>query len=452
MIKREQNLPPETPRLPAELIDWLRKPVARFIHFGVAAGGVLLLFTIVALIIANSPWSAGYLRFWETEIGINAGSFEVTRPLRGLINDGLMTLFFFVIALELKRELVVGEMRNLRVAALSVCAALGGMVMPALLYLTIQMGQPGQSGWGTVMATDTAFVIGCLALLGPRIPQSLRIFMLSLAIVDDVGAILVVAVGYGHDINWIALGLSVFGFIVVFGMRRLGIRHMAIYFAAGLFVWIATDLSGVHATVAGVVLGLMTPTRRWVSDERLHSILNQVVDNPSGNDWSGDTDDRKALRLAEAAARETLSPVERLEMALLPWVSFVVMPLFALANAGIPISITGMGNSVTVAVFMAFAFGKPMGVIGFSWLAVRIGLAVRPPELNWTLLAAGGLLAGIGFTMALFIANLAFGADLINDAKTGILAASVFSAVAGTCMLFLWSSRSKRAMPTAGGS
>lgn len=443
-MKHEQNHVESPSQLPPERIDWLNKPVARFIHFGTSAGAVLLIFSIVAMVLANSPWSGGFLRFWETEIGVNAGSFEVSRPLRGWINDGLMTIFFFVIALELKREVVLGEMRNLRIAALSVFAAIGGMVTPALFYLTIQMGQPGQGGWGTVMATDTAFVIGCLALLGSRIPQSLRIFMLSLAIVDDVGAILVVAIGYGHDFNWLALGLAASGFVVVFGMGWLGIRHMGIYSLAGIFIWIAMDASGVHATVTGVVLGLMTPTRSWVSDRRLRSILNRVVAHPSGDHWSGDTEDRKELRMAETAARETLSPVERLEMALLPWVGFGIMPLFALANAGVPVSLSGLGGSVTVAVIIGFALGKPIGVFAFSWLAVRTGVAVRPPDLSWALLAAGGFLAGIGFTMALFIANLAFEPDLINDAKIGILIASVLSAVAGTGMLAVWSSRRRR--------
>jgi NhaA family Na+:H+ antiporter len=282
--------------------------------------------------------------------------------------------------------------------------------------------------------------MGCLALLGRRIPRSLRLFLLSLAIVDDVGAILVVAIGYGHDVAWGALGLALSGLVAVFAMGWLGIRHMAIYTLAGIFIWVAVDASGVHATIAGVVLGLMTPTRRWVSDERLHAILNRVVDYPLGDHWSGDTDDRKALRMAEAAARETLSPVERLEMMLLPWVSFVILPLFALANAGVSISEIRLEGGVTVAVFVGFALGKPIGVFVFSWLALRTGIALRPPDLDMKLIAGGGLLAGIGFTMALFIANLAFSEELINEAKIGILFASVFSALVGTGVLVLGAS------------
>ncbi|MHC4800211.1 MAG: Na+/H+ antiporter NhaA, partial [Planctomycetota bacterium] len=261
-----------------------------------------------------------FLEAWETPVGIRVGSLEFTRSLREWINDALMTLFFFLLALEVKRELVLGELRNPRVAALSIVAALGGMLVPVVFYLILQSGQPGQNGWGTVMATDTAFVIGCLALLGSRIPQSLRIFMLSLAIVDDIGAILVVAIGYGSNISWMALALAAVGIITVRGMTLLGVRSTAIYFLVGGLIWIAVDASGIHATVTGVILGLMTPTGKWVSDERLHAILDRVVAYPPGVHWSGVTEDRKVLRMAEAAARETLSPVERLEMMLHPWV------------------------------------------------------------------------------------------------------------------------------------
>ena len=360
---------------------------------------------------------------------------EFARSLREWINDGLMTLFFFLVALELKRELVLGELNNPRMAALSIAGALGGMLVPAALYLMLQSGQPGQHGWGTVMATDTAFVIGCLALLGSRIPKDLRVFMLSLAIVDDLGAILVVAIGYSSHIDWGALALAALGVAIVRVMALTGVRSIAIYFLTGAFIWLAVDASGIHATVTGVILGLMTPARRWVSDERLYRILNQVVAHPAGNHGSGDTKDRQTLQMAEVAAREALSPVERLEIMLHPWVAFGIMPLFAFANAGLPLSLDDLGASVTVAVFVGFVLGKPIGVLAFSWLAVRSGIAARPPDLSWRALAGGGLLAGIGFTMALFIANLAFSKNLIDSAKLGIFLASVFSAVAGLALL-----------------
>ncbi len=276
------------------------------------------MFTIAALILSNSPWAHLFLDAWETRVGFQAGSLEYVRSLKDWINDGLMTLFFFLVALELKRELVLGELNNPRMAALSIAGALGGILAPAALYLMLQWDQPGQHGWGTVMATDTAFVIGCLALLGSRIPKSLRVFMLSLAIVDDIGAILVVAIGYSSHIAWGALALGALGVAIVRAMALLGFRGVPLYFLAGGFVWLAVDASGIHATVTGVILGLMTPARRWVSDERLYAILDQVVAHPAGHGGSGGTKDRKTLQMAEVAARETLSPVERLEIVLHP--------------------------------------------------------------------------------------------------------------------------------------
>jgi NhaA family Na+:H+ antiporter len=305
----------------------------------------------------------------------------------------------------------------------------------------LQWGQPGQNGWGTVMATDTAFVIGCLALLGKRIPQSLRVFMLSLAIVDDIGAILVVAIGYSNDIAWGALVLAALGVVIVRGVAMAGFRSVPIYVVAGMCIWVAVDASGIHATITGVILGLMTPARRWVSDARLYAILGEVVAHPTTDEGSGSTKDRETLQVAEIAARETLSPVERLEFALQPWVGLAVMPLFAFANAGLPLSAGHFANPVTLAIIVGFALGKPVGVFTFSWLAVRMNIAIRPPELGWGLIAGGGMLAGIGFTMALFIAQLAFDQALIESAKLGIFLASVFSALAGLALLRFWAVR-----------
>ncbi len=438
----------ESIRLPAEFLDRLTRPFARFLAIEAAAGAILLLFTVAALVLSNSPWSHSFLNVWETQAGFQVGAWEFARTLRDWINDGLMTLFFFLVSLELKRELVLGELRSPRMAALSISAALGGMLVPAALYLLIQAGQPGQHGWGTVMATDTAFVIGCLALLGSRIPQSLRVFMLSLAIIDDIGAILVVAIGYSSHIAWSALGLAALGIAVIRAMAAIGFRGFPIYFLIGCFIWFAVDASGVHATVTGVILGLMTPARRWVSDSRLYAILEQVVAHPVSEEGRGDTRDRETLQAAEIAARETLSPVERLEIALHPWVGFVIMPLFAFANAGVLISLDNLGDPVTLAVFLGFVVGKPVGVLSFSWLAVRAGIALRPPELSWVSLAGGGLLAGIGFTMALFIANLAFSESLIGSAKLGILLASVVSALAGLALLTWATAGSTRPVQT----
>ncbi len=440
----ELNNPSKCAGLPKEFIDRLRMPFAHFLKIEAAAGAVLLFFTVTALVMANSPWAHAFLSFWEMPVGIQIDQLNFERSLRDWINDALMTLFFFLVALELKRELVLGELRNPRMAALSIAAAVGGMVVPAGLYLWLLNGQPGVHGWGTVMATDTAFVIGALALLGQRIPQCLRVFMLSLAIVDDIGAILVVAIGYSSHIAWGALALAAAGVFVVRIMAKSGLRGFPIYFLVGGFIWLAVDTSGIHATVTGVILGLMTPARRWVSDERLFAILDNVIAHPDRDECSGDTKDRATLQVAEMAARETLSPLERLEIRLHPWVGFFIMPLFAFANSGVPLLLADLSNSITVAVFVGFALGKPLGVMTFSWMAVRTGIAIRPLNLDWGLIAGGSLLAGIGFTMALFIANMAYSHAQINAAKLGILAASVFSVMAGLLLLLYMSMRQKK--------
>ncbi|MCH9756019.1 MAG: Na+/H+ antiporter NhaA [Gammaproteobacteria bacterium] len=429
---------PLNPQLPKELIHWFSKPLDRFIRIETSTAILLLLFTFVALIMANSPWSESFLSIWDISLGINLGNIEFSRPIHGWINDGLMTLFFFFVALELKRELVFGELRKTKIAALPIIAAFGGMIVPTLFYLLLQASEPGQDGWGTVMATDTAFVIGCLALFGKHIPQSLRIFMLSLAIIDDIGAILVVAIGYSDGINWTTLATSVIGFILVYIMRKLGIRSIIVFFFIGALIWVSIDASGIHPTITGVILGLMTPTDTWIKDKQLQEILHHITSYPPGEHWSGDTEDRKALHMAEVAARETLSPVERLEILLHPWVGYLILPLFALANAGVLINFSDFTNEVTIAVFLGFILGKPIGVFGFSFIAEFLGLAKRPSDLNWILLACASILTGIGFTMAIFIANLAFNENLINSARLGILLASIFCALTGIFMLLIY--------------
>lgn len=429
--------------LPSEFAQKLTGPLTRFLRIEAAAGAALLLCTVVALGLSNSPWSHDYLRIWEIPIGFRLGSLESVRSIREWINDGLMTFFFFLVAVELKRELVMGELRSPRVAALSISAALGGMLVPAGIFILLQSGAPGASGWGTVMATDTAFVIGCLALLGDRLPHVLRLFMLSLAIVDDIGAILVVAIGYSGHIVWVPLALGGAGFAIMGLMAFMGIRSIMAYSLLGGLIWLAVDASGIHATITGVVLGLLTPAHRWVSDLRLYAILGRVIAYPSASEGSGNTRDRETLQAAETAARETLSPAERIQFALHPWVGFAVMPLFALANAGLPLTSGDIGNSVTLAIFSGFVFGKPIGILAFSWIAVRLGIALRPPELSWGLLAGGGLLAGIGFTMALLIASLAFDNALLDPAKLGIFLGSVISAAGGLTVL-MWVTRHRR--------
>jgi NhaA family Na+:H+ antiporter len=352
-----------------------------------------------------------------------------------------MTFFFFLVSLEMKREFALGELRDLRTAALPLSAALGGMIVPALIYVTILAGDVGTQGWGTVMATDTAFVIGGLALFGSRLPESLRLFLIALAIFDDIGAILVVAISYGNALNFVAVSFALIAMCLIAIAARLGVRSIPIYFLFGGAVWLCLDLSGIHATIAGVILGLMTPTRIWVGGPRLRAILGNIL-NPRDHEWSGDTSDRRELVEAGRAISESLSPLERLEMMLHPWVGFVIMPLFALANAGVAFSASDF-QTVSIAIFFALVFGKPIGVLLFSWLAVRLGLATLGAGLNWPTLIAGAFLTGIGFTMSFFIANLAYPSTVLAAAKLGILLASLTSAIMGLVAIH-WVTRHNR--------
>ncbi|MBS0218554.1 MAG: Na+/H+ antiporter NhaA [Proteobacteria bacterium] len=437
--------------LPQEPVDRFSRPFARFLRIEALAAVVLLLCAIVALALSNSQWSVPYLAFWDMPVGIKFGGIEFSRSIKRWIDDGAMTLFFFIVALELKREIVLGELRNPRVTLFSMVAALGGMLAPALIFLLMERGESAIKGWGVVMATDTAFVIGCLAVLGSRIPRDLRLFLLSVAIFDDVGAIMVIAIGYGSHVDWSAIAWAVGALMAIFTMGRIGIRQVSVYSAFGGIVWLSLDLSGIHPTLTGVVLGLMTPARSWVSDNRLHAILNKVVAYPRGEHWSGDTKDRQDLRRAGVAAREALSPLERLEMALHPWVAFAVLPFFALANAGLPLSTTVVDWRLAAAVTIGLFCGKPIGVVLFSYLAAKLKVGIRPKELSWPLLAGGALLTGIGFTMAILIAELGLDAEHLDSGKIGILCGSALSAACGLVVLGWLTSRHQR-RKTAGAS
>lgn len=436
---------PDLEQLPRESADRFTRPFARFLRIEAAAGAILLLCAVTALVLSNTHWSAGYQGFWETDVGFQWGDVGYSRSIKRWVNDAAMTLFFFVVALELKREMALGELHDARKAAFSIAAALGGMLVPAVVFVVLQHGEAGIHGWGVVMATDTAFVIGCLALLGSRIPHSLRLFLLSLAIFDDIGAIMVIAIGYGHEVNGVAIMCAVLAAAAVVLLGRLGIRQVGSYGFAGAMIWLALDASGIHPTLAGVVLGLMTPARSWVSDRRLQAILGKVMAYPHGEHWSGDTDDRRDLRRAGVAAREALSPLERLEISLHPWVAFAVLPVFALANATLNLESTQIDWRLATAVIIGLLCGKPIGVVLFSYAAARMQLATRPEGLSWPLLASGALLTGIGFTMALLISELALEADLLDSVKLGILSASVLSALLGLTALTLLTSRRRAA-------
>jgi NhaA family Na+:H+ antiporter len=420
--------------LPEERIHRLVGPLLRFMHVEAAGGIVLLVFTVTALALANSPLSEDFLALWKTKVGFSWGEFEMRYSLKHWINDGLMGIFFFVVGLEVKRELVLGELRDPRRAALPFAAALGGMIVPAILYLALTTGTPEARGWGIPMATDIAFAVGCLALVGRRVPAGLRIVLLSLAIVDDIGAILVIALGYttGVDLGMLALGGVGIGAVVLIG--KLGARSVVPYVVLGAVVWFGFHESGVHATIAGVILGLMTPARSWVSDNVLEGIVRQAEAVLTGA-WGDASARYSELRRVQLAAREALSPLERLVGALHPWVSFAIMPLFALANAGVPIQAGAFGEPVALAVVVGLVAGKPVGILLVSWLAVRAGIASLPTGVGWSGVAAMGALAGIGFTMSIFIAGLALGGVSLDAAKIGILTGSVISGALGVGLL-----------------
>jgi NhaA family Na+:H+ antiporter len=431
----------ELSKLPRTPIDTLTEPFKHFLHIEASSGVVLLVAAMTALILANSPFADGFLAFWKTKIGFKIGAFEEVHSLQHWINDGLMAVFFFVVGLEVKRELVLGELRDLKTATLPIAAAVGGMIVPACVYLSLQYGQPGEPGWGIPMATDIAFVVGCLAILGRRIPRSLRVMLLSLAIADDIGAILVIAIGYTDNLNIIALILAVVGVGITIGMMKLGIQNMGLYLLVMVLVWYAFHESGIHATIAGVIFGFLTPAKPWISQSRLKAIVEKVGHFLQGGEWEGPKQRYRLLRKMELASRETICSLERFEHELHPWSAFYIMPVFALANAGVAIELSDFKNPLGMAVMLGLVVGKPLGIVLFSWLAVKLGLARLPEEISWGMVTGAGFLAGIGFTMAIFIASLALGDNLLDAAKVGIIIGSVVSGIAGVVLLVFFTSK-----------
>ena len=391
--------------LPRQPIDRLLAPVERFLHVESAGGVVLCVCALVALGLANSPLGPAVDAFWHTPIGVTIGHLQVSHSLEHWVNDGLMVLFFFVIGLEVKREIVLGALSDVRSATLPLVAAVGGMAVPAGVYLALRAGTPDARGWGVPMATDIAFVVGCMAILGRRVPPRLRIMVLAIAIADDIGAILVIAIAYASAIDYVALGLGGVGIALVGGLRRLGVRSLIAYALVGFGVWIAFLGSGVHATIAGVILGLLTPAHPHVGTSALAPLVERMTRRLRGD---ASVQERvSGVKSLREAARETVSPLEFLERSLHPWVAFVVMPVFALANAGVAIDRHALGHPVAVAVAIALVVGKPIGIVAFSWLAVAMRVARLPDGVGWGALVGAGALAGIGFTMALFVADLA---------------------------------------------
>ncbi len=422
-------------------IQKIMRPLKRFLHVEAASGIVLLIATAAGLYLANSQFGPEFVHFWEdTDLTLELGSFRFDESLHHLINDGLMVIFFFVIGLEVKREIVVGELRDLRKASLPIAAALGGMIFPAAIFILFQIGQPGIRGWGIPMATDIAFVVGCMAVLGSRVPHGLRVTVLSLAIADDIGAILVIAVGYTEQLyfNWLAT--AGIGLLFIRLMAILGVRSFTPYTIVGIVVWFAFLKSGVHATISGVIIGFMTPARSYISTSAFSTILRRA-DEIFHGDWEVEPDRVEKVKKLQSATKETIPPLEYLENSLHPWVGFVIVPLFAFVNAGVPIDTSTLDTRLTLAVVLGLLIGKPLGIVLASWLAIKLGYSQLPNRVNWGMMVGAGFLAGIGFTMAIFIATLAFQGEemltMLNTAKIGVLLGSVLSAVLGMGILIL---------------
>ncbi|MGH2539549.1 MAG: Na+/H+ antiporter NhaA [Actinomycetota bacterium] len=412
------------------------RPLQEYLQTSIASASLLFVAVIGALVWANSPWNASYEALFGTRFQVRLGSLvDLDQDLHFWVNDGLMTLFFLVVGLEIKREVVSGELREVGVATVPILAALGGMLVPALLYLAIAGGNETGRGWGIPMATDIAFALGVLALVGAHASPSLRPLLLTLAIVDDIGAIIVIAVFYTGGVEPAAL----FGAVAVIGVIALAnvlhIRSLMVYVGLGALLWYATYRTGIHPTIAGVVLGLLTPAAPFQRAAAVSEEARRTADETSDDPEPVDGDARWWLRLAWLS-REAVSPLARTEHALLPWTSFVILPIFALANAGVSLSPSVLADAltapVTVGVFVGLVLGKPLGVLGGSSIAVRTGLGRLARDVGWGDLAGMGVTAGVGFTVALFVAELAFDhGPRLSEAKVGILAGSLVAGIAG---------------------
>tara|TARA_B100001123_G_scaffold444563_1_gene593758 strand:+ start:250 stop:1575 length:1326 start_codon:yes stop_codon:yes gene_type:complete len=414
----------------SSLAKFVARPVLRFIDREVASGVLLLVATAVALVWVNSGWGDSYHEFWHTEIELAVGTWHLPHMSLGhFVNDALMALFFFVVGLEIKRELVTGDLSSARAAALPVIGAVGGMAVPALLYLMLNTAGEASRGWGIPMATDIAFAVGIVALLGSRVSPKIKLFLLTLAIVDDIGAIAVIAIFYTSDLStqWLLTALA--GLLVVWILQRARVWAIPVYAVLGIFVWYATLESGVHATIAGVALGLLTPARPLLNQRDAQQIVDALPSDANVAE----------VRHASFLAQESVPLTERLENLLHPFTAFMIIPIFALANAGIELSsdtiADAAASNVTLGILLGLVVGKPVGITLFTWVATRFGFAL-PDDVNWAQFTGMGLAAGIGFTVSIFVAGLAFEDHAIIDlAKIGILIASLIAAVAALLLL-----------------
>jgi NhaA family Na+:H+ antiporter len=424
-------------------VERLLLPFHEFMHRETSGGIVLLVCMIVALVWANiQAISPAYFSLWQTQLAVGVGDFVLAKPASLWINDGLMALFFFVVGLEIKREVLSGELASPRQAALPAAAAVGGMLIPAVIYFGFNAGSPAAAGWGVPMATDIAFALGVLALLGERVPLSLKVFLTALAIVDDLGAVLVIAVFFTSKIVWPALLVAAVVLLLLIILNRLGVRKPPVYAILGIVLWVALLKSGVHATIAGVALAMTIPAGTRIGRKELVQQCRALADNLEpvrGNDRQTTDIQRAALQSLEISLHQAQSPLQRLEHMLHPWVAFLIMPLFALANAGVSLGAdvaSGLTHPVTLGIASGLILGKQIGITLFTWLAVKAGFASLPTGTTWMHICGVAWLGGIGFTMSLFIADLAFGeGPTLQLAKVGILGASLVAGTVGWLIL-----------------
>ncbi|MGQ9657225.1 MAG: Na+/H+ antiporter NhaA [Fimbriimonadales bacterium] len=427
-------------------IERLIKPFVVFAKQASAGGIVLLACAVLAMLWANSPLGDYYFRLWATPVEVRFGNLiNIDKPLLLWINDGLMAVFFFLVGMEIKRELLVGELSSPRKAALSMAAAVGGMIVPALIYVALNWGTPEIRGWGIPMATDIAFALGALALLGTRAPLALKVFLTALAIVDDLGAVLIIAIFYTENLKTDALFFSFLFWGGMLLMNRLGVRNVLIYFIVSLGMWFFMLKSGVHATVAGVLGAFAIPVRSRIDPElfiaRVREYINQFDQPTAERTIILSPEQQSAVEAIEREALRVQSPLQRLEHQLHYFVAFAVMPIFALANAGVVLGGENGLDWTSRAIWgvaLGLLIGKPLGISLFAWLALRLGLAQLPRGINFAHIVGVGFLAGIGFTMALFIGGLAFSGDELNYAKLGILSGSALAGVIGFTIIRMW--------------
>ena len=416
-------------------------PFEHFLHAQTTTGMILMFMTIFALILANSPLTEDYVHFFHTQVDLNVGSWKLSHTIHHWINDGLMAIFFFIIGLEIKREILVGELSNMKVAILPILAAIGGMLIPALIYLGITTGTEGASGWGIPMATDIAFAISALVLLGKRVPHALVTFLVALAIVDDLGAVMVIALFYTEQIHMLPLALAGGAFLIMVAFNRFGIHLILPYFIVGLFMWFFMLESGVHATIAGVIAALAIPSKpkRVPGDFRQDAkVLLDEYDSYPIEEKDGMNERQKAILLKlQKNIVDIGTPAARLENDLHLPVALIVIPLFALANAGVAIDFSSIGTTIMTPVSMGIIagliLGKVLGIFGVAWLAIKLKMATLPQGSTMSQIFGVAFLGGIGFTMSIFVADLAFinSPELVFQAKVGILAASLFAGLFG---------------------